>query len=288
MSSRTRGQQRRARRPQLEPNPGERAKLRAQFDASDSASFKKAVEMNKIDTSDIDISRPPFKNYIEPDWETPPNRQDHDVTVWLRDKYDGMILHDGEDGDDQQHRRIFKVIWLATPRRLLGLYGHHQEQRPRGPVRRSATRLQDQCRPPRHDKSGVESGLYFSTRRLSLLCRLFMFSSQLSTTKITTIIIICFVLITVVFLNRFPRCSSEPLRPQTPLRALNEPPLSSSSSVLVSDRQVLIFIVYSTCWRTPASFISFSVLNPENRFFFESVLNSSFQFKTASEEVSVF
>ena len=83
MSSRTRGQQRRARRPQLEPNPGESAKLLAQFDASDNASFKKVVEMNKIDTGDIDISRPPFKNYIEADWETL-NRQDDDVTVCSR------------------------------------------------------------------------------------------------------------------------------------------------------------------------------------------------------------
>jgi len=73
--------------------------------------------MNKIDTGDMDTSRPPFKNYIEADWETL-NRQDDDVTVWLRDKYNGMILHDGEDGDDHEPRRIFKVIW--------------QRQRPKG------------------------------------------------------------------------------------------------------------------------------------------------------------
>ena len=60
--------------------------------------------MNKIDTGDMDTSRPPFKNYIEVDWETL-NRQDDDVTVWLRDKYNGMILHDGEDGDDHEPRR---------------------------------------------------------------------------------------------------------------------------------------------------------------------------------------
>ena len=216
MSSRTRGQQRRARRPQLEPNPGESAKLLAQFDASDSASFKKAVEMNKIDTGDIDISRPPFKNYIEPDWETP-NRQDDDVTVCSRQ----VQRH---DPPRRRRRRrpttpphLQSHLAAATPKRLLGLYGHHQEQRPRGPVRRSATRLRDQCRPPRHDKSGVESGLHFSTRRLSLLCRHFMFSPQLTTAKITTTII-CSVFITVVFLNRFPRCPAEPLRPQTPLR----------------------------------------------------------------------
>ena len=73
--------------------------------------------MNKIDTGDMNIPLPPFKNYIEADWETL-NRQDDNLTVWLRGKYNGMILHIDEDGDGHQRRGIFKVVW--------------QRQRPKG------------------------------------------------------------------------------------------------------------------------------------------------------------
>ena len=36
------------------------------------------------------------------------------MTAWLRNKYNGMVLHDHEDGE--QNRRIFKVTWLKQRR----------------------------------------------------------------------------------------------------------------------------------------------------------------------------
>jgi len=86
------------------------ADVLAKFEAADGAALAKIIKGLK-DTNE-ETAAASFNNFVEP-WEVL-KRESDDMTAWLRNKYNGMVLHDDED--DELNRRIFTVTWQKQRR----------------------------------------------------------------------------------------------------------------------------------------------------------------------------